>query len=291
MASRQRIERKAPTVKKTRDRRPNRGWTTTKLTSVQQVLDVLLELKGKRWLSRGQPEVYGTLEPSINRYFRGRSRADKLGLERQAIDLFRHTARFFSDEGEKEAMRDDFIALMVLRHYGFPTRLLDWSMSPYVAAYFAVSEDESERQHADGEIWSFDEAHYETIGARQWVKWPETTIGNPARFDAGLTAFLVEEPPDWVIATFYPTDKFPRQFAQNGAYTMTARFDRDHADALRSLLEDNGRCHRYVIDRGLKRELRHVLRVGHGVWRGALVPDAAGAVETAKMALLRHGSR
>lgn len=117
------------------------GWSTERLTSVPEVLDVFLDLRGRRWFCRGQPRAYGNLRPGIDRILEGRARREKLDFERRSISFLRQNARFFSGAGEQHAMTDDFVALMVLQHYKFRTRLLDWSASPYVAAFFATSDE------------------------------------------------------------------------------------------------------------------------------------------------------
>ena len=143
-------------------------WKTTDLTDVQEVLDVLAHLQGERWLSRGQAKRYDGLVPSIDRDGRrGLTRREKLRLERHSIDLFRRTARFFADPGEQLALTDDIVAMMVLRHYGVPTRLLDWSHSPYVAAYFAIRGHDK----VAGEIWAFDEPLYPDFPDRLLDLW------------------------------------------------------------------------------------------------------------------------
>jgi hypothetical protein len=256
-------------------------WNTITLTCKTEALQVLTELRGKGWLCRGQSRHHdGGLVPTIDRCPRENlSRLEKLTLERRSIDLFRSTARFFADPGEQGALTDDIIALMVLRHYGVPTRLLDWSKSPYVAAFFSVCNNASE----DGEIWAFDNDLYAKKGKQQWRDNPETTIdgsGSDDKFDAKLTAFSLDEPPDWFICGFY-TPGFPRQNAQQSVYTMTARFNHNHATAIASLLGEPSLYRRYVVKAGLKPALLKILQESHGIWRGSLYPDSAGAAATA----------
>jgi hypothetical protein len=154
-------------------------------------------------------------------------------------------------------------------------------MSSYVAAYFAVKDRDTED---DAEIWGFDRPGFERDAQeKQWKKWPETTIdgsGKGPKFRAELTAFTVEEPPNWFICAFYPLG-LPRQNAQQGAYTMTARFGRDHAEAIREFFNET-RCHHlYVVSKGIKPALREFLREKYGISRGSLFPDSAGAAATA----------
>ena len=257
------------------------AWETTRVETVDRLFADLLEREGKGWLFRGQSKDHGTLYATIDRDpLDSLPRSEKLTLERESIETYRSAARVFATAGEQQAMTDDFIALMVLRHYGAPTRLLDWTGSPLVAAYFAAYS----HPDSDGEIWSFDRPLYEREGAKQWIAHPETTFcgtGDPDHFAAALTAFKVDLSFDWFICIFYGAG-FPRQLAQAGAYSMTAQFLQNHADHIARILGASEHYRRFVLPARLKNQVLTVLRETHGIWHGRLFPDSAGAAETAK---------
>lgn len=141
------------------------GWKPKALATEGDVFDTLLDLQGRNWMSRGQSACFNELVPFIDRKPHNTlAGEEKIKLERNGIEGFRATARFFASASEGAALIDDFVALMVLQHYVVPTRLLDWSLSPYVALYFAV-EDKGDN---DGELWSFCRTDYEREGKAQW---------------------------------------------------------------------------------------------------------------------------
>jgi hypothetical protein len=73
-------------------------WGTTRLHSERDVTDLLDELRGKRWLCRGQSSTYDALVPSIDRPpLHHLVRSVKVQLEQRSIALFRETAKFLCE--------------------------------------------------------------------------------------------------------------------------------------------------------------------------------------------------
>lgn len=88
------------------------------------------EIKRHRtyFVFRGLSQDIYTLKPSLNRIC-----DDKLYLEKALLSNFKK----YSSLEIKDS--DNFWEIVSLaQHHGLPTRLLDWSFSPYVAAHFAT---------------------------------------------------------------------------------------------------------------------------------------------------------
>lgn len=255
------------------------SWPETEITTLEELHEAISLLRGRNWVCRGQGEkAFRPVVPTIDRGNVGSlPRLEKLRLERQSISRYRAAARHVYP-GEAHARHDDFVALAVLRHYGIPTRLLDWTIFPEVAVYFASSEE----QEKDGEVYAFDRRQYEERGKQQWKNFPETTSdfsGDDIKFAAGLTAFEIAELNSWIILMEYAAD-MPRQTAQGSRYSVMSSFGRDHAAAFAELLADRSLYHRYIIKAAIKGGAVQAL-AEMGISEATLFPDSAGAARYA----------
>jgi hypothetical protein len=129
------------------------GWTGTE-PALDSWADFVREFalnSAPNWIFRGHASCTWRLVTSLHRAF-ARSGitdvAERVRFENSAIGFFMERARLHLAHVPGE--HDLLGWLAVMQHYGAPTRLQDWTQSPFVAAYFAFREDTGE----DAELWA-----------------------------------------------------------------------------------------------------------------------------------------
>lgn len=109
-----------------------------------------LPVTQQRWLFRGQADADWELRPSVQRGYTSQQ-------DRYLTNEFRVRARSRYVSCPSSSDYPGWLALM--QHYGLPTRLLDCSYSPLIAAFFAVHPDYYPWQQKGGReacIWALD---------------------------------------------------------------------------------------------------------------------------------------
>lgn len=139
--------------------------------SWEDLLGLLMRLGGKSIIYRGQSRASWSLTCTLTRRLRDRLGPDSpLGMTMDSsvrspeLDDLIHRSeqrmmRIFVDRASELGIpdlpaRDDRLAWWeLMQHHGTPTRLLDWTRSPFVALWFAM---EKAPDDEDSALWVFD---------------------------------------------------------------------------------------------------------------------------------------
>ncbi len=276
----------------------NDPWQTETIKHWNDFVKWADRFRGQGFLFRGQPQVYDSLRPKFLRHLKSngiadRSRAD--ALEQKLLMDFRRVAPLRLEDHAITSVlvhtpRDDVLRWWaMMQHHRAPTRLLDWTSSPYVALYFAIEKDLNET----GQVLCYEqgplEARWNAPGAQNKLRGYPVALPSDAYFGEGLR---IDGQP--ILHHFILGLQSSRMAAQQGVFTVCTDVFQDHWELLVELLGDEqaGKsCFRVSISSDLKAEFLEGLKTMN-ITGASLFPgiDGVGMAtdEMARIALWRE---
>jgi FRG domain-containing protein len=193
-------------------RRHRQSYPVFRAESWDAFLEVVTSAPYSHWAFRGERDERIPLYSSLSRYLQNFKVAPAAwpGQEERILRIFKRKAHQFLNQPPEPD--DDFQWLALMQHHGAPTRLIDFTWSPYVAAFFAL-----ERTLGDGVVWAMNPARIESSRA------PKRTRMDP-RAGANFQRYFLKGK-HRVIWMGEPHTMNRRLIAQSGTFAVPGMLD------------------------------------------------------------------
>lgn len=124
------------------------AYRVVQIRTWAEFTDSIAEPSYKGWAFRGQGDAAWRLMSTLGRYLNAYIEEKYWEAQEERINrVFQRKAHLFLTHVPDRS--DTFQWLALMQHHGAPTRLLDFTWSPYIAAYFAL-----ERTTTQGAVWA-----------------------------------------------------------------------------------------------------------------------------------------
>ncbi|MCT4660503.1 MAG: FRG domain-containing protein [Tissierellales bacterium] len=230
-------------------------WKERRVDSFDELVAIINEKRSENWIYRGQSSADYKLKSSLARNKNLVSR----DVEKCLICKFNEKAHLYP-EGRDYDCEDELETLALMQHYGAPTRLLDWSYSPFVALFFAINNTSSDKDAAlyclnwkyvetlnEFKIWNIDEriSKYNAESKENKIECNQdmNAIEFGDIYEKLSQKDNLEE--DIFLQKYEPRKKNNRIDKQQGLFLISSKIDVEYEDVLSSYYLDKGVINEY----------------------------------------------
>ena len=232
------------------------SWTVKEIKSWRDFLDMVEDIRAPEYshIFRGQPDSDWLLKPSILRPFKEPYKNSSM-LELEEVinrDFIGEAYSLINPILYKET-KNILDWWPIMQHHGVPTRLLDWSKSPYVAAYFAVNQQLA----SDGTIWVLCvktlNSIMENTDNDSIMENTDNDLSDPETIKSFTQPDALER-----LYEYTPMLKTDRSIAQQSIFTVCKNISSEHSSIIEDkfISNNNNSYFRIRIGKELKAEFR-----------------------------------
>ena len=219
------------------------------------------------WAFRGEHDASWPLVSSLARRLAQMRVPRTLWREREerALRVFRRKAHVYLPD--RTVLEDTLRCLAMMQHHGAPTRLLDFTKSPYVAAFFAL-----ENALADSAVYALNTPALATLAPRVDPALTRDAIDPrlPGNFERHFTGG--SEPLLWFGE---PSEMDRRLVAQSGLLVVPGLLERPLDTLLAAYDSESTLIEKVVLAQTMRAEAMHAL-YRMNVTQATLFPDLDG---------------
>jgi hypothetical protein len=240
------------------------------MESWDEYFSIISDSPYQNWAFRGQRDASAPLFSALSRYFMA-FRVDPRAWpeqEQRILRIFKRKAiHFLPHVPDRD---DDFQWLALMQDHGAPTRLLDFTWSPYVAAFFALHNTTHE-----GVIWACNPVEIDKTKAVD-LKKPDSFRKH---FLSGEGAF---------VSMGEPHAMNRRLIAQSGTFLVPAVLNRSIEEILKEYPNPEDTLIKFILpsDKIREKGMRELYRMN--ITQATLFPDLDGLARSLAYELEFH---
>ena len=253
-----------------RSKQKDTPYKVVTLKSWEQYLSMISDSPYQNWAFRGQRDAAAPLLSALSRHFIAFGVDPRAWpqQEERVLRIFKRKAIHFLDHIPDRD--DDFQWLALMQDHGAPTRLLDFTWSPYVAAFFAL-----DRTTHEGVIWA--------CNPMAIAKPKAVDLKRPGNF---RKYFLSGGGPFVWLGEPYAMNR--RLIAQSGTFLVPSVLDKSIEAILREYPRPENTLIKFILpaDKIREKGMRELYRMN--ITQATLFPDLDGLARSLAYELEYH---